>query len=393
MKKRMLSLLVCLCLLASVWSVTALAAESDVLPMKIEGPVLYLDGEKLVPTEEGATHTFEDGGVATLTTVGKNEAGGTDYALTLENVHATKSTRMAMSDGIYAAGLFFMDSQPMTLDGLERKDTLSITLKGENMVFVQGQADEAVATALVATCGTSLSGEGALTLWAAPVEGAQTECFGTNVTGDLQVGVSLKSLTSQSAALSLSGELTLTDGVTLRWPTELALAEQAEVQMGLAKRTLMDGETAADMAVVAAPSDEVTRGVAVFNLWRAKGSPAPQGEYPFTDAAAADFLQPAIQWAAEAGVAKGYGDGTFGANDPITNEQFAVMYYRMIGSPAVEGDFPADYPYTDSVSPWAHDAVLRFRANGGGTSPIDPQGILTHGRLDQLVELLKKRLG
>lgn len=392
MKKRILSLLLCVGLLACVWSVPALAAESDVLPMKIEGPVLYLDGEKLVPTAEGVTKTFEDGGVATLTTVGQNQAGGTDYALTLENVHTTKSTRMAMSDGVYAAGLFFMDSQPMARDGSARKDTLAITLKGENMIFVQGQSDEAVSTALVATCNTALSGEGTLTLWAAPAEGAQTECFGTNVTGDLQVGVSLKSMTSQSAALSLSGELTLVGGATLRWPTELALAERTGAQMGLASHVLMDGESAADMVVVAVPSDEVTRGVAVFNLWLAKGAPAPEGEYPFTDAVMADFMQPAICWAAEAGVAKGYGDGTFGVNDPITNEQFAVMYYRMIGSPAVEGDFPADYPYADSVSPWAHDAVLRFRGNGN-TSPKDPQAILTHGQMDQLVEILKKRLG
>ncbi len=387
MKKRMLSLLVCVCLLASALSVTALAAESDVLPMRVEGPVLYLDGEKLVPTAEGVTHTFENGGVATLTTVGQNEAGGTDYALTLENVHSTKSTRMAMSDGVYAAGLFFMDSQPMTGDASERKDTLAITLKGENMIFVQGQSDEAVATALVVTCGTALSGEGTLTLWAAPAEDAQTKCFGTNVTGDLQVGVSLICM----AGMTLRGELSFTDGATLRWPTEQVLAERSDAQIGLASRVLMDGEAAADMAVVAVPSDEVTRGVAVFNLWLAKGAPAPQGEYPFTDAVMADFMQPAICWAAEAGVAKGYGDGTFGANDPITYEQFGVMFYRMNGSPAVEGDFPADFPYADSVSSWAHDAVLR--AIQADSFPRDPQGILTHGEMDRLVEALKRLLG
>lgn len=391
MKKRVLSLLVCLCMLASIWSVTALAAGEDVAPAMTEGPVLYLDGEKLVPTAEGTTHTFENGGVATLTTLGRNEAGGTDYALTLENVQAAKSTRMAMLEDIYAANLFFVSSQPITLDGAERKDTLAITLKGENMIFVLGQADEAVATALVSQCPTSISGEGSLTVWTAPAEGAQTTCVGASVTGGLTVGASLKVM-GTGTALTLNGELALTDGATLRWPTEQVLSAQADAPMGLAGQVLMNGEAVADTVAVAVPSDPVTRGVAVFNLWRMKGSPAPEGEYPFTDEPMVGFLRDAIQWSAEAGIAKGYGDGTFGADDPITNEQFAVMFYRMIGSPAVEGDFPADYPYAGSVSPWAHDAVLRFRANAGA-SPKDPQGILTHGQMDQLVEILKKRLG
>ena len=40
----------------------------------------------------------------------------------------------------------------------------------------------------------------------------------------------------------------------------------------------------------------------------------------------------AILWAAENGIIKGYGDGTFGPNDDITREQLATMLYRYADS-------------------------------------------------------------
>lgn len=385
MKKRILSLLLCACLLASALGVTALAAESDVLPARPTEPTLYLGGEALIPTAEGTTHTFENGGVATLTTVGKNEAGGTDFALTLENVRTFKTVRMAIRDRICSGGLFFTSGGTGGLQ--ENKDTLAVTLKGSNFIAVQGQADEAVATALVSSCSTSISGDGSLFLMAAPAEGAETICYGINVIGGLQVGALLNCMTAKGTALALSGELTLTDGATLRLPDELTLSELEGAQAGVGSRTLMNGETAADMMVVATPSTPVTRGVAVYNLWKMKGSPAPEGEYPFSDEPMNAFLRDAIHWAGTTGLAKGCGDGKFHDMDSITNEQFAVLFYRMIGSPAVEGDFPADYPYADSVSPWARDAMLRAST----AWPVAPQGILTHAEMDRLVALLGRR--
>lgn len=380
MKKRILSLLVCVCMLASALGVTALAAEAGT---PAEGAVLYLNGQKLVPTAEGTTLTFENGGVATLTTVGKNAAGGTDYALTLENARTFKTVRMSIRDRICSGGLFFTSGGTGGLQ--ENKDTLSITLKGSNFIAVQGQADEAVATALVTSCTTSISGDGSLFLAASPAEGAETVCYGINVMGDLSVGASVNCAGTKGTAVALRGELTFTDGATLRWPTELALSEQ-EAQRGVAGRTLMNGEAVADNMVVAAPSDPVTRGVAVFNLWKLAGSPAPEGEYPFTDEPNVAFLRDAIHWAGATGLAKGYGNGAFGIMDSITNEQFAVLFYRTIGSPAVEGDYAEGYPYAATVSPWARDAMVR--ASKGW--PMDPRGILTHAEMDRLVALLSR---
>lgn len=383
MKKRILSLLVCVCMLASALGVTALAAEAGT---PAEGAVLYLNGQKLVPTAEGTTLAFENGGVATLTTVGENEAGGTDFALTLENVRSFRSVRATLGEKICAGGLYFANfSGGEAGKPFDSKDTLAITLKGQNIIYVLGQADEAVATALVTSCTTSISGDGSLFLAASPAEGAETVCYGINVMGDLSVGASVNCAGTKGTAVALRGELTFTDGATLRWPTELALSEQ-EAQRGVAGRTLMNGETVADNMVVAAPSDPVTRGVAVFNLWKLAGSPAPEGEYPFTDEPNVAFLRDAIHWAGATGLAKGYGNGAFGIMDSITNEQFAVLFYRTIGSPAVEGDYAEGYPYAATVSPWARDAMVR--ASKGW--PMDPQGILTHAEMDRLVALLSR---
>lgn len=390
MKKRLLSLLVCVCMLASALGVTALAAENDVVPTLPMEPTLHLGGAVLVATNQGATHTFENGGVATLTTLGANEAGGTDFSLTLENVRVTQSVRKNMGDNIYAAGLHFVN---FTGSGeklfLESKDTLTITLKGNNFIAVQGQADEAVATALVTSCSTSISGDGSLFLTAAPAEGAETVCFGINVMGNLSVGASLNCTAAKGTALALGGELSLTGGATLRWPTEQVLVEQADTQRGVGNRVMMNGEAVADNVVVAVPSDPVTRGVAIFNLWKLKGSPVPEGEYPFTDEPKVGFLKDAIHWAGTTGLAKGYGDGQFGVMDPLTNEQFATLFCRMLTGHSLEQELPEDYAYADSVSPWAKGDVAACAANGWAP---DPKGTLTHSEMDRLVGVLGRML-
>lgn len=379
MKKRILSLLLCTSLLASTLSVTALAADSAA-PSGPQGePILYLNGEKMTADEEGDTLTFENGGTAALTTAGENETGGTDYALTLENVRATKSVHQDIGGELRAAGLYFLGSGQTS--GTQKRDTLSIALKGTNFILAQGEADDASATALVSVGSVSISGEGSLNLMAMSSQGAETSCSGMFVIGDVSVGSTVHCSVQTGRALLLSGQVALTDGATLRWPTELTLTESG-------MKVLMNGEAAADMMVVATPTDSVNRSVAVFNLWRAKGSPAPEGEYPFTDEPVGGFMRDAIHWAGSTGLAKGYGDGTFGCNHPITNEQFAVLFYRLIGSPAVEGDFPADYPYADSVSSWARDAMLRAVSQSW---KVDPKGILTHAEMDRLVAVLSWR--
>ena len=48
----------------------------------------------------------------------------------------------------------------------------------------------------------------------------------------------------------------------------------------------------------------------------------------FTDVLPGQWYTDAIKWAANTGIVKGYGDGTFGVNDNVTREQLAVVLYQ-----------------------------------------------------------------
>ena len=76
------------------------------------------------------------------------------------------------------------------------------------------------------------------------------------------------------------------------------------------------------------PEGATTRGQIVTILWRMAGSPVVNYAMDFEDVDPAAYYGEAVRWAVSEGVVGGYGNGLFGANDPITREQFAVMLYR-----------------------------------------------------------------
>ena len=45
------------------------------------------------------------------------------------------------------------------------------------------------------------------------------------------------------------------------------------------------------------------------------------------------YYTDAVAWASANGIVGGYGNGTFGPNDPITREQLVTMLWRYAGSP------------------------------------------------------------
>ncbi len=99
------------------------------------------------------------------------------------------------------------------------------------------------------------------------------------------------------------------------------------------------------------PDLTLTRAQLVTMLWRAAGEPAAYGA-PFADVAGNMWYTTAVAWAAENGIVKGYDNGLFGTNDPITTEQLAAILYRYAGSP----EAPA-VPLPEGVSGWAEDAA------------------------------------
>ncbi|MDR2357587.1 MAG: S-layer homology domain-containing protein [Oscillospiraceae bacterium] len=96
----------------------------------------------------------------------------------------------------------------------------------------------------------------------------------------------------------------------------------------------------------------------------------------------------AVAWAAQAGIIKGFGDGTFRPDANITREQLAAMLYRcaMItggGRAAVDSSRYGEYSDADDVADWAEDA-MRWAVGAGVINGADgklvPRGAATRAQ-------------
>lgn len=76
------------------------------------------------------------------------------------------------------------------------------------------------------------------------------------------------------------------------------------------------------------PDVQITRGMIVTILHRMENEPKVNSASKFTDVKDGNYFCEAVKWATENKVVKGYGNGKFGPNDPITREQMAAILYR-----------------------------------------------------------------
>ena len=105
------------------------------------------------------------------------------------------------------------------------------------------------------------------------------------------------------------------------------------------------------------PDDTLTRAMLVTILYRAAGSPSLDNEnlgYPFSDVPGDSWCADGVYWARLEGVVGGYGNNTFGPDDPVTREQAVTILWRQTGSPAASaGDFSDE----DGIADWAASAA------------------------------------
>ena len=97
----------------------------------------------------------------------------------------------------------------------------------------------------------------------------------------------------------------------------------------------------------------------------------------------------AVRWATSQGIVGGYGNGTFGPNDPITREQLAVMLWRYSGSPAATNK-ELHFNDTDEISGFALEAmrwaVENGILNGYGDGRLGPRGQATRAQAAQMLK-------
>ena len=104
------------------------------------------------------------------------------------------------------------------------------------------------------------------------------------------------------------------------------------------------------------PNTKITRGMIAMMLWNMEGNPQGNFEQIFTDVLPGSWYETAVNWAAAQGFVSGYGDGTFGPDEPITREQLAVILYQY--SKSTETTFEElEFLDASQVSSWAEVAV------------------------------------
>jgi len=97
----------------------------------------------------------------------------------------------------------------------------------------------------------------------------------------------------------------------------------------------------------------------------------------------------AVLWASENGIVKGYPDGSFAPDLPITREQLAVMLWRYAGSPRECGDIMSTFPDAKNVSDYAKAAMEWAVSNGiikgDNSRNINPKSHATRAHAAQMI--------
>ena len=115
------------------------------------------------------------------------------------------------------------------------------------------------------------------------------------------------------------------------------------------------------------PGITMSRAMLVTVLYRLEGEPAVTGDISFSDVTSGQWYSDAILWASQNNIVGGYGNGTFGLNDPVTREQAVTILYRYAKSKGLDISASVDLSgYTDmgDISDWALDAMKWAVAEG-----------------------------
>lgn len=202
--------------------------------------------------------------------------------------------------------------------------------------------------------------------------------------------------TSTVVPKSLADHRTMTVAIPLDGSAELELADKA-----IKFEDMPDGHWAAGAAAFASargllngtgdgcfsPDGLMTRGMLAKALYNLEGRPSVVYREEFRDVTAEDWYAEGVLWAADRGIAGGYGNGEFGAMDSITREQLAVMLWKYAGCPEAKGVLRFDD--ADEASAYAREALCWAAEsgvmNGREAGRLAPKALATRAEAAQML--------
>lgn len=103
----------------------------------------------------------------------------------------------------------------------------------------------------------------------------------------------------------------------------------------------------------------------VYADWKKREPNEPDAvKNPFADVNAGDWFYRDVLFSYEKGLMSGMDTAVFAPYANTTRAQIAVIFYRMEGSPAVEGENSFTDVVRDSGTAWFYDAVTWAQKNG-----------------------------
>ncbi len=140
-----------------------------------------------------------------------------------------------------------------------------------------------------------------------------------------------------------------------------------------------------------APNDMLTRAEAVKIIVLAFFETDAAAVCDFTDVPKDSWMYPYMAVAAEKGIVKGYADGSAGADNNITREDFAVMIYRAASSAGISLKKVSETAFADEaeISDYAMEAVKALSEaeiiNGMGENKFMPKNNTTRAQAAKIV--------
>ena len=120
-----------------------------------------------------------------------------------------------------------------------------------------------------------------------------------------------------------------------------------------------------------APDSTLTRAMLAAVLWRQAGSPVVNYLMQFNDVPEGQWYTESIRWAASEELVRGYGNGRFGTNDPITQQQLDIILNNYLGQTITQGIPGFDGSSAPTTRAQVAAVLQRLSDTQPGTSPSE----------------------